>query len=205
MTILDKLIVAVVLSAMTAIVSAECPHLDTLRRFYGEKEFLTIEFLQVTHSDIFESVDSIDGTLAVGWAGRFRLTTASQTVVSDGTRYWSYAPENRQVLVDSISQFGQWNPLTLLYDPQRLYRCLGEEKSKGDLTFRMSALDSTTAPRTFTLKVSSAGLAPKYAEFKDEAGSRIEVHVRKFVRHDKLDADLFQFVTPPGVEIIKMP
>lgn len=193
------------LIAFGSLANGECPDIQKLRKFYQERQFITLNFLQLTHSDIFESVDSLSGSLWAGREGRFRLTMPQQMIISNGILYWSYSIENQQVLVDSVARLGNWNPLTLLYDPGGVYECRNQEKVGDTLEFDMVALDTMTIPYQFDMQILSPGYVPRKIIYFDDNDSRIEVFINGFSRPAELPDSLFNIGTLPGVEIIEMP
>jgi len=126
-------------------------------------------------------------------------------LASNGILYWSYSAENQQVIIDSVSRLGQWNPLTLLYDPQQVYRCQGQRTVDDLLEFDMAAVDSSISPTRFTLRVRKDDYQPKALIYKDDNDSRIEVKITEFYRRQSLPDSLFEFHPGPGVEVITMP
>jgi len=198
-------LVIILVIALGRPADGECPEIDKLREFYKQKQFITLKFLQLTHSDIFETVDSLGGTLQAGREGRFRLTMPGQVLVSDGIQYWSYSVENEQVLVDSVAKLGDWNPLTLIYDPEKVYGCINQKVAEETLEFDMVALDSLTLPQQFLMRVHRTGYVPYNLVYYDDNGSRIALHISDFRRPSVLPDSLFEFHPDPGVEVIEMP
>ncbi len=198
-------LVIILVIALGRPANGECPEIDKLREFYKEKQFITLKFLQLTHSDIFETVDSLGGTLQAGREGRFRLTMPGQVLVSDGIQYWSYSVENEQVLVDSVAKLGDWNPLTLIYDPEKVYGCINQKAAEETLEFDMVALDSLTLPQQFLMRVYQTDYVPYQLVYYDDNGSRIEVYVKDFRHPSVLPDSLFEFHPGPEVEVIEMP
>lgn len=200
------LLACIILSVFGAALSGRnCPDLDKFCTALQEKPFIRLSFRQLTYSDIFESVDTITGELVAGGEGRFRLTTRSMALVSDGILFWNYSVENRQVLVDSVIRVGELNLLTLLYDPQKAYHCRSQKIDSGELLFEMMADDSLSFPDSFKLSVSSNGLTPKRLIYFDNNDSRVEVYIDKFMKVDSLPDSVFEFIAEPGVEVITMP
>lgn len=183
----------------------DCPAIQQLRRMHREKPFISLDFIQVIHSDVFETVDTLTGTLRAGHDGRFRLTMPGQEVVSNGILYWSYSVENQQVLVDSVADLGSWNPLTLLYDPERVYQCRSQETVGGLYELELEAIDSFVVPQSFILRVDRGGLSPKSLSYYDDNDSRIEVWINDFSQPLQVTDSVFEFHPGPGVEVIEIP
>jgi outer membrane lipoprotein-sorting protein len=182
-----------------------CPAGREVRQRLHEKPYFTLSFRQLIRSDVFETVDTVTGRLWTGSEGRFRLSMPGQIIVSNGLLLWSYSLENRQVLVDSIETLGRWDPLTLLYDPDAVYRCRAQREKNGKIELDMGAIDSLTVPHQFTLQISGRSRLPEKLTYRDDNGSLIEVALVDFDSRDRLPDSLFEFHPPPGVEIIRMP
>lgn len=182
-----------------------CRNLDMLRRSLEEKPYISLDFRQSVTSDIFETVDTVRGSLWAGQAGRFRLESPNQVIVSNGILYWSYSPENKQVLVDSVAKMGDWDPLTLLYDPDEVYECIAEDSAESKIVFTMKARGKGTDPKTFELAVSLPNFVPKKITYNDINGSYIEIYIDNLKKLVKLPIDRFTFSIPRGVDVIEMP
>lgn len=183
----------------------QCAYINALWAAFQEKPFISLEYLQLTKSDIFGTTDSLKGKLWAGRAGCFRLEMPGQIVGSDGTIYWSYSIENKQILVDSVNSLEDWNPITLLYDPQKIYRCRSESSTDGELAFELTATDSLVTPAALSLCVDRKTLYPRKLVYRDDNGSQIEVLIEKYVKSQHCPDSLFQLRSRPGVEIIRMP
>lgn len=201
-----KCVSAVLLAAPVAFAQNNtCPDLDTLRANYQGRGFIQVDFVQLIHSDVFKTVDTIPGSVYAGREGRFRLSMPGRLLVSNGVLYWSYSEENQQALVDSVARIGSWDPLTLLYDPERAYRCRDEKITGDTIRFDLAAVDSVTDPAAFTLFVQGKSFVPQKVVYLDDSGSRIVVLIRDFSRLSRLPDSLFEFHPAPGVEVIDMP
>jgi outer membrane lipoprotein-sorting protein len=207
MMTLSRIIVAIFLLCGLDICMAgeECPDIAGLRASFQQENYITLDFLQIIDSGIFETVDSLTGKLWAGKEGRFRLEMPGQTLVSNGILYWSYSAENKQVLIDSVAGLGEWNPLTLLYDPEKAYCCVNESRNKNTFEFIMSATDSLTEPQAFSLQVAKRGFIPQKLIYYDDNDSRIEVIIERFEWEESLLDSLFIFHAPVGVEVIRIP
>lgn len=182
-----------------------CPAGRDVRQRLHETPFFSLSFRQLIRSDVFETVDTTTGEFWTGTDGRFRLSMPGQIIVSNGSLIWSYSPDNRQVLVDSIETLSRWDPLTLLYDPGAVYRCSEQRRKNGRIELDMQAIDTATVPSRFTLQVSERDRLPEKLTYRDDNGSLVEIILTDFTARDRLPDSLFQFHAPPGVEVIRMP
>ena len=77
-----SVIAITILLACSGLISGDdCSEIGNLRKFYSEKQFITLDFLQLTHSEIFETIDSLGGKLWAGREGRFRLVMPGQIIM----------------------------------------------------------------------------------------------------------------------------
>lgn len=196
-------VLLVIFSGIAA--GGDCPDLVKLRAIYKGHPFISLTFQQLIHSEIFETVDTINGTLWAGQGGRFRLEMPGQAMISNGILYWSYSEENQQALLDSVARLGDWNPLTLVYDPEGVYQCRTQKADGEILDFEMVAVDSLTAPQQFDLRVTRGTYIPREIVYYDDNDSRIEVFIDEFTQPAELPDSLFIFRPGPGTEIIEMP
>jgi len=184
---------------------SECKQIKKFRANLEEKPYISFEFTQTIKSDIFETVDTVKGNLWAGEKGRFRLDSPEQTLVSDGVRFWSYSAANEQVLIDSVAKMGDWDPLTILYNPENVFRCTSDKIMEKEIGFDMQAISERTEPQSFKLIVSKSEMIPKRITYSDINGSLIDIYINKFKKHLKLSDSLFIFEAPSGVEVIEMP
>lgn len=190
-----------------------CSSLSKMRQRYDKQTYISLEFKQFTYSEIFESIDSLVGTLQADGSGKYRLSLSDnlglfQELVCDGNSLWSYSVENKQAILSNVTDLNSWNPVTLLYDRDAVYECV-EEKLIGPkretIVFNMCARDSGSIPQSFILKVSKDDYVPQEIVYFDDNNSRIDIRIFDFVRPEKLPDSLFRFLPPLGVEVIEMP
>lgn len=196
------LILVVLLYANSA---AECPVFEKAINKYQSNMYYTMEFMQLIHSDIFKSVDTLSGSIDVCSDGRFHLTMPNQVLVSNGTILWNYAIDNEQVIIDSISRNDIWNPVMLFFNPREYYKCISEACDGSKTEFSLIAYDSLISPGEFQLTVKSEDFIPSRITYFDENDSRIEISINDFIFISNLSDSTFHFVPPTGIEIIKMP
>ena len=60
------------------------------------------------------SGETASGTLEYSSGNKFRLTLPSQTIVSDGTKTWTYIESRKQVVINKAASGGQLTPRDIL-------------------------------------------------------------------------------------------
>ena len=204
-----KLIRAIFIGALFLLTanakSSDCQGITRFEDKLKDSPVISIEFLQITRSDIFQTQDTIRGTIKTGGQGRFRIETPSQVMVSNGIVEWDYSPENEQVIVDTLDRQSDIDPLTIIYDPLRIYSCQNQEENQGGIIFSMVALDSTLSPAKLDITVAGNDFTPLKMEYVDENGSEIKIIILKFRQADTISDSSFEFSAPDGIEVIYMP
>jgi len=58
------------------------------------------EFLSIIESDIFETIDTTNGSLYLSGDGRFRVEIGTDLYIADSVKLYSYSEENNQVVIE---------------------------------------------------------------------------------------------------------
>jgi outer membrane lipoprotein carrier protein len=130
-----------------------------------------------------------------------------QNVIGDGSWVWVYQPDLEQVYrIDYQAAFGSGGLVALLADREGLskrYRL--ELMDPTPETVRLRLLPRGGAGETLELEMSADTMDLKSVVVTDPAGSVTFVEFIDIRRNGHLDADLFVFVPPDGVDIISPP
>ena len=206
MTRLTGIILAVSIALITP---AECiaemarPQLE---RFSQGLETLHARFSQVVVSNDGEPRDRSAGEVWLSRPDQFRWSYGGEfpeLVVADGMRIWIYDEMLEQVTVREQGQAGIDSPLSLLTEPGRL-----EER------FEVREVGASAEAQLLELRARSPelefervllGLAddiPVLMVIEDAFGLRTEIRFSSIVRNPQLDAALFKFIPPEGVDVI---
>ena len=187
-----------------------CAAADTARArldaFATGLHSLTGNFQQ-TLTDLNGSASKVSaGTLALEAPRQFRWNTTTpyqQTIVADGSRVWMYDPELEQVTVRVQSTEEAHSPLTVLTDVKQLDRNfkVAEQGSRDGLLWLR--LTSTAKDPQFDhadLGFDANGLARM--TFRDQLGATTDIRFSGWRRNAAIVPDTFDFVPPPGVDVI---
>jgi outer membrane lipoprotein carrier protein len=156
-----------------------------------------------------EVLERASGTLYLAKPNRFRwdyATGVRQLIVSDGERVWLYDQELDQVTVRSLGRSLTATPAMLLSGTGRL----ADSFRVSDLG-RYEGLDwikllPKTADTDFReIRVGLAGNELARMTLKDKLGQSTELAFTNLERNPLLDASLFRFEPPPGVDVIGNP
>jgi len=198
-------LIAAMLLITTPLVQAQ-DALDTVRDFFAELSSLQAGFHQkvVDADNILQQVS--DGQMWIQRPGKFRWdyeTPYRQQIISDGHRLWSYDEDLAQVTVQPIDKVLSSTPAMLLSGLQPV-----------DEVFEMEALPAADGLLHVRLQPRSdaSNINEIHLYFVNEALVRIEAldgfgntttfDFTGLLRNADLEAKLFHFEPPPGVDIV---
>lgn len=176
--------------------------LGTLQTFKSGFE----QTLAGAHGEVLERAG---GTLYLAKPNRFRwdyATGVRQLIVSDGERVWLYDQELDQVTVRSLGRSLTATPAMLLSGTGRLadnFRVSDLGRYEGLDWIKL--LPKTTDTDFREIRVGLAGNELARMTLKDKLGQSTELTFTNLERNPALDASLFRFEPPPGVDVIGNP
>jgi len=188
-----------------SIAASDCADIEAFEKKLKEKPYIFLDFEQITRSVIFQAQDTIKGTIRTGGKGKFRIETPNQIIVSNGILEWNYSRENKQVLIDSLTRYDEYDPLTIIYDPLSVYSCQGQDNDNNKIVFHLEGIAKNTSPQELVITVKSDNYEPLFLDYVDENGSDITVNIFDFKQATNIPESDFEFDPPDGVEVIFMP
>ena len=145
----------------------------------------------------------VRGSLVTADSGRFRLTHAQGTVVSDGVTLWQHFPSTQQVVIRHADEARGAGGALLRFLQARAVRA---ERIARPAGLRV-ALDPASVGETLdslVLTLSPDGATVRSVETVDPAGNRVTYAIRS-LRHDgRPGRGTFTFTVPAGAEIVDM-
>ncbi len=154
-------------------------------------------------------VETSNGIIAVRAPRQFRWEYEApfpQLIVADGDNVWIFDPDLDQVTVRAQALEEARSPLTVLTDLGQLdedYRVSGLPDSEGLSWLRLEPKSSEAPFRHCDLGFDDGGFARMV--LVDQLGQRNEIAFRDWRRNAALDAALFRFVPPAGVDVVGEP
>jgi outer membrane lipoprotein carrier protein len=210
---IPPVLVALVLVAAPA-PAADDPLHHALTRLQGRYETtrtLTADFRQSVESPTLASPLESRGTVAFEKPNRMRWDYAApdpQLIVGDGETLWIYQPEEKQVLKAPLAQaFQTRTPASFLAGLGRVERDFQASLERDEPARWVLRL----VPRkdagigTLTLAVRKADAAIEEARIADPLGTTTRIVFANERRNVPLDAALFRFTPPPGVDVVRPP
>ena len=145
------------------------------------------------------------GTLYLKKPGRFRWDYSSpkQLIVCDGTTLWLYDPELEQATTRRVRDTLSQTPAMLLSGEARVrdgFDVKDGGRSAGlDWTVLLPKANDTDFRE---IRLGFAGEVLRRLEFADKLNQRTAIELKHLERNATLADSLFQFVAPPGVDVI---
>ena len=200
-----RLGVTVLLLTTTTQLKAQ-DNLDTIRHYLAGLTSLQAGFHQevVDADNILQQVS--DGQMWIQRPGKFRWdyeTPYRQQIVSDGKHLWSYDEDLAQVTVQPIDMVLSATPAMLLSGLQPLeavFEMQAVPTAEGLLHARLQPKSDDSNINEIHLYFVNQALARIQA--LDGFGNTTTFDFTGLLRNTELEAELFHFVPPPGVDIV---
>ena len=177
-----------------------------LARFLDGVSTYQANFTQVQTDEKGLKIQSSSGTMALSRPGKFRwqyAAPAEQLIVTDGRKLWLYDEDLKQVTVRPAEEALQGTPAALLSQKKTLTETFtvndaGDADGVKQLKLTPKSKDSDFQDVSLWLR----GAAPVRMVFRDTLGGATDVRFTEARVNLKLDAKLFRFTVPKGVEVI---
>lgn len=180
--------------------------IERLDQFMSRTQAARGEFEQRIYDRNRRLVQQSSGTLAFQRPGKFRWSYAKpypQLIVGDGERVWIYDEDLKQVTVRKLDAALGATPAALLAGDNAAMKAfvLREEAPEAGLEW-LSATprNKETNFERIRMGFSAAGL--ERMELTDAFGQTTDLRFIALDRSPGLDPGLFQFVPPPGADVI---
>ena len=200
-----RTLLAASLLSFTAFAHAESAD-AALARFLDGVSSYQANFTQVQTDERGLKIQSSSGTMALSRPGKFRwqyAAPAEQLIVTDGSKLWLYDQDLKQVTVRPAEEALQGTPAALLSQKKTLTETFtvsdeGDADGVKKLKLVPKSKESDFQDVSLWLK---AG-APVRMVFRDTLGGATDITFMQGKTNTKLDAGLFRFTPPKGVEVI---
>lgn len=179
---------------------------DQLQAFSEGLERLGSEFTQTVTGPDGELLERGDGFFYLQRPDLFHWRFEGEfpeLIVADGRRLWLYDESLEQVTVKAQPELTADSPLLLLTDPgaldeQFVVTELGPVE--GSLLLELRARDPDAGFERVILALRNG--TPASMVLEDAFGLRTEIRFKNVVANPELDAALFRFTPPPGVDVV---
>lgn len=178
------------------------PVLDRLRARYETLDGLRAQFTQHVNGAAMEGSIVLRGDA-------YRIETADQTLVTDGTTSWVYSKADRQVLVnDAVADETTFSPADFFtHYPDRFdVRTAGSETIQGVRHDRLllTPKNADAFLQEVTLFVRASDALPTRVQIVDGNGTTVLFDLHDVEVNPRLSEDTFRFVAPSGAELVDL-
>src|SRR5213593_2635527 len=213
MTLRAQLPLVVVLALSFPAAATDPLHeaLDRVQERYESTRTLTADFRQTVESPTLARPLESHGTVAFEKPNRMRWDYAKpdeQLIVGDGETLWIYQPEDHQAIKAPLCEaFQAATPVTFLAGLGRLDRDFDPSLERDEPErWHLRLLPRRDAGLgTLGLIVRKKDASIEEARIKDPLGTTTRIAFSNEKRNVTLDAALFRFTPPAGVDVIRPP
>jgi outer membrane lipoprotein carrier protein len=205
--------VFVLLGAVSLTAGGDPVHeaLQRLQQRYDQTRTLTADFRQTIEAPTLAGSLESRGTVAFEKPNRMRWNYAppeEQVIVGDGETLWVYQPAEKQVMKAPLREaFQAATPVTFLAGLGRVERDFETtlEREDGEHWVLRLVPRKDSGLGTLHLTVRRADAAVEEARITDPLGTTTRIAFSNERRNQPLDAALFRFTPPPGVDVVRPP
>lgn len=176
---------------------------------YRSFENLSMDFVKVMRSDVFETESSTQGKMVFGNPDKYRIETSEETIVSDGKFIWTYSSENQQVIKNLAERSGDFfKPYQYLSDFRVNYipQIRGEEKIDRADCFKLllSPREKDLFIKKMTVWVEKKSLLARSLTYEDSNDNQVTLTFQHIKANRKIQDSEFIYQVPPGVEEVDL-
>lgn len=147
------------------------------------------------------------GTLYIKKENKYRIETASQTIVTDGSTSWSYTPGKKQVIIDNYKETGNtFSPNKYLFQyPENFYSDLAGTEKMGGFDVYVLTLKPRESGYVKSAKLwvgKDDWMIKKIHIITEE--SSLTYSVKNIQTNTDISNSKFTFTPPEGTEVIDM-
>lgn len=207
MRLLINLVITSFLCSPYGLQASESPgYVRLLGTYLAAISTITASFEQITRDESTSDEASYDGRLWIEKPNRFRVDTrnpSQQTLVSDGTDFWSYDADLEQVVISKLNQDLNQVPILLFSSDiasiGKAYDISGYSDEKTE-HFVLEPLSDTSLFQSLTLSFRSG--RPVSIRINAATGQTTTVLLTDIVLNADISPDRFIFVAPAGADVI---
>lgn len=172
---------------------------------YRSLKNLSMDFIKITRSDVFETESKIKGKMILKNPDKFKIQTKAETIVCDGKFIWTYSVENKQVIKNLVNRSENlfWpNQHLSNFRSDYVPRLEGEGKVNRTKCFKLllSPKKDSVFIKRMTIWVDKQNLLAKKLEYKDSNDNEVTLIFQHIKTNRKIKDSEFIFQAPPGVE-----
>ena len=181
--------------------------IEQLREFASSTRSARGEFAQQQVRQGGRAAETSTGTFAFSRPGRFRWEVAKpyeQLIVTDGERLHFYDKDLRQVTVRKVGDAVSATPAAILFGANDIEKRFAlTELGASDGLEWLEAVPRNKESGFDAIRIGLRDGLPQAMEVRDAFGQTTRFAFRAIERNPSLDAGLFRFTAPKGVDVVQ--
>ena len=181
--------------------------IDQLREFASGTRSARGEFSQQQLRSSGRAADTASGAFAFSRPGRFRWEVTApyeQLIVTDGERLHFYDKDLKQVTVRKVGDAISATPAAILFGSNDIDASFTlRETGVVDGVEWLEAVPKAKDSGFDRIRIGFRGGLPEAMEVRDAFGQTTRFAFRAIERNPSLDAGLFRFTAPRGVDVVQ--
>ena len=177
---------------------------DSLKVRMKETECSNFQFTSIIESEVFLTVDSIDGSAWIAKDGRYAVKIGGDHYLFDGDYLHSYSSDNEQVVIETIdSGTTTGNEVLFIVRLDELYVSSTQIPNR-EYILRKKPDQHGNSPDSLRLFLSDISGDLTRISYFDENEDRHLILIEKMELKDECLPSLFEADWPPGTDIVKL-
>ncbi len=207
---LIRFLICLVLASQSLLALTAKEIAEKSEAIYAEKQTFTVVFMQVVSTGDFFDDERTQGTMYLAYPKKYRIETPEQVFVSDGDTLWTYSSENRQVTIEPTNRLDDIvTPADYLFRLRENYELSSDSTEViGERTFyRLSlrSLKDDQYVRSMKVLIDPDTYLIRRAVYRDINDNKITLDFSDWKLGVVLKPEQFRFLTPSGVEEVRIP
>jgi outer membrane lipoprotein carrier protein len=182
---------------------------ERLQRRYDTMQDASVKFSQVVRFGFSKLEQSSAGTFLMKRPNKYRIELGHQTIVTNGSVVWSYAPANKQVLIDRYKEnLNSLSPDQFLLNLPSRYSAtlLGKEPLGRGQTYTLKLIpkDDQSFVKSIKVWVEDSSWVVRRVQIVDVNDTETLYTIHEIKLNTQVSDALFSFTPPPGTEVVDL-
>jgi outer membrane lipoprotein-sorting protein len=200
---MTRLIIVIALMLPAGVSLAQGDPFEQIKAAMAKAACCRFEFISIVESEVFESVDSTDGSALLAADGRYLIKIGGDEYLRTADRLYSYSRDENQVTVEKVDRANVSDEtVSFITRFDKYYRTLSRKLGSEYLLIRLDS--ASRLPDSVTVNVSGKKPQLESLEYLDDNGdfNRIVFRLREY--ESACDERLLSPHFSDSVEVIEL-
>ncbi len=200
---------AFLLVALSATLPAQASAVGALREFLAQTKSARGEFTQHVTRGNAQAAPPSSGTFVFERPGKFRWLYQKpyeQLLIADGEKLYLYDKDLNQVTVRKLAAALPASPASILFGASDFERefAVRDDGVRDGLAWLIATPRAKDSPFE-RIDIGFRDATPASMQIKDSFGQTSRLEFRSFERNPRVEAGVFRFTPPAGVDVLEQP